>query len=70
MAGMIRVTYLCFSDFSTAVSRIQDGKQFDLIAAFKGRGPVSIPAALGLGNIFKACRKSFLAAITTSRCQT
>ena len=50
MAGMISVTYLCFSDFSTAVSRIQDGKQFDLMAAFKGRGPVSISAALGLGN--------------------
>ena len=50
MAGMICVTYLCFCDFSTAVSCIQDGKQFDLMAALKGRGPVSIPAALGHGN--------------------
>ena len=47
MAATLCVTYLCFSDFSTAVSR-PDDKKLDLTVAFKDRGPVSIPAALGL----------------------
>ena len=49
MAGRVCVTYLCFSDFGTAVSRIDDRK-IDVTAAFKGRGPISIPTALGLGK--------------------
>ena len=52
LAGTLCMTYLCFSDFSTAVSRIGDDKKIDLAAAFKDRGPVSIPAALGLGKGF------------------
>ena len=48
MAGKLCVTYLCFSDFKTAVSRTQDDKKFDLTATFQHRGPISIPAALGL----------------------
>ena len=52
LAGTLCITYLCFSDFSTAVSRIRDDKKIDLAAAFKDRGPVSIPAALGLGKHF------------------
>ena len=50
MAGKLCVTYLCFSDFKTAVSRTQDDKKFDLTAPFQHRGPISIPAALGLGK--------------------
>ena len=49
-AGRLCATYLCFSDFGTAVSRIQDDKKIDLTAAFKDRGFVSIPGALGLGK--------------------
>ena len=52
MAGSLCITYLCFSDFSTAVKRIRDDGKVDLAAAFKDRGPVSIPAALGLGKYF------------------
>ena len=52
MAGSLCITYLCFSDFSTAVKRIRDEGKVDLAAAFKDRGPVSIPAALGLGKYF------------------
>ena len=52
LAGTLCITYLCFSDFSTAVSRIRDDRKIDLAAAFKDRGPVSIPAALGLGKRF------------------
>ena len=52
LAGTLCMTYLCFSDFSTAVSHVQDDKKIDLAAAFKDRGPVSIPAALGLGKRF------------------
>ena len=52
LAGTLCITYLCFSDFSTAVSRIQDDRKIDIAAAFKDRGPVSIPAALGLGKHF------------------
>ena len=54
LAGLLCMTYLCFSDFSTAVSRIQDDKKIDLAAAFKDRGPISIPAALGLGKRFSS----------------
>ena len=50
MAGRLCATYLCFSDFSTAVSRRQHDQNFNLAAAFRDRGPVSIPAALGLGK--------------------
>ena len=50
LAGTLCMTYLCFSDFSTAVSRIRDDRKIDLGAAFKDRGLVSIPAALGLGK--------------------
>lgn len=50
MAASLCVTYLCFSDFERAVSRKVDEKQFNVAAAFKDRGPVSIPAALGLGK--------------------
>ena len=50
IAGRLCATYLCFSDFGTAVSRIQDDKKIDLTAAFKDRGFVSIPGALGLGK--------------------
>lgn len=50
LAGKLCVTYLRFSDFGTAMGRIQDDKKFDLTAAFKDRGSVSIPAALGLGK--------------------
>ena len=52
LAGTLCMTYLCFSDFGTAVSRIRDDRKIDLAAAFKDRGPVSIPAALGLGRHF------------------
>ena len=52
LAGTLCLTYLCFSDFSTAVSRIRDDRKIDLSAAFKDRGPFSIPAALGLGKHF------------------
>ena len=52
LAGTLCMTYLCFSDFSTAVSRVRDDRKIDLAAAFKDRGPVSIPAALGLGKHF------------------
>lgn len=52
LAGTLCMTYLCFSDFSTAVSRIRDDKKIDLAAAFGDRGPVSIPATLGLGKSF------------------
>lgn len=50
MAGNFCVTYLCFSDFGTAMSCKKDQKRFDLTTAFKDRGPVSIAAALGLGK--------------------
>lgn len=50
MAGELCATYLCFSDFGTAMSRAQDDKKFDLTAAFRDHGPVTIPAALGLGK--------------------
>lgn len=50
MAGELCATYLCFSDFGTAMSRTQDDKKFDLTAAFRDHGPVTIPAALGLGK--------------------
>ena len=50
MAGSFCVTYLCFSDFETAVSCINDDYKFNLATAFNGRGPISIPAALGLGK--------------------
>ena len=50
MAGSFCVTYLCFSDFETAVSCINDDYKFNLATAFKDRGPISIPAALGLGK--------------------
>ena len=52
LAGTLCIIYLCFSDFSTAVSRIRDDRKIDLAVAFKDRGPVSIPAALGLGRYF------------------
>ena len=52
LAGTLCMTYLCFSDFSTAVDRIRDDRKIDLAAAFKDRGPVSIPATLGLGKHF------------------
>ena len=52
LVGTLCMTYLCFSDFSTAVSRTRDDGKVDLAAAFKDRGPVSIPAALGLGKYF------------------
>lgn len=48
MAGRLCVTYLCFSDFKTAVSRRTEDQKVDLTTAFKERGPISIPAALGL----------------------
>ena len=60
MAGSLCITYLCFSDFSTAVNRIRDNGKVDLTAAFKGRGPVSIPAALGLGKYFGSLPYMFL----------
>lgn len=50
MAGELCATYLCFSDFGTAINRTQDNKKFDLTAAFRDHGPVTIPAALGLGK--------------------
>ena len=52
LAGNLCIAYLCFSDFSTTVSRIRGDRKIDLAAAFKDRGPVSIPAALGLGKHF------------------
>ena len=59
LAGTLCITYLCFSDFSTAVSRIQDDRKIDIAAAFKDRGPVSIPAALGLGKHFGSLSYKF-----------
>lgn len=50
MAGRVCVTYLCFSDFGTAVSRRDENKKPDLATAFKDYGPILIPAALGLGR--------------------
>ena len=50
MAGELCATYLCFSDFGTTVGCVHDNQKLDLSAAFKDRGPVSIPAALGLGK--------------------
>ena len=47
MAGLMCMTYLSFSDFETSVGF---KKRVDLTAAFKDRGPVSIPTALGLGK--------------------
>ena len=47
MAGLLCLTYLSFSDFETSVGF---KKRVDLTAAFKDRGPVSIPTALGLGK--------------------
>ena len=47
LAGMMCMTYLSFSDFETSVGF---KKRVDLTAAFKDRGPVSIPTALGLGK--------------------
>ena len=52
LAGALCMTYLCFSDFGTALSRIRDDRKIDLAAAFKDRGPISILAALGLGKHF------------------
>ena len=52
LAGTLCMTYLCFSDFSTAVSRVPDDRKIALAAAFKDRGPVTIPPALGLGKRF------------------
>ena len=50
MAGRLCITYLSFSDFTTAVACKQDDKKHDLAAALQERGLVSIPAALGLGK--------------------
>ena len=47
MAGRLCIIYLSFSDFETNVGF---KKRIDLTAAFKDRGPVSIPTALGLGK--------------------
>ena len=47
MAALLCAVYLSFSDFETSVGF---KKRVDLTAAFKDRGPVSIPAALGLGK--------------------
>ena len=47
MARLLCLTYLSFSDFETSVGF---KKRVDLMAAFKDRGPVSIPTALGLGK--------------------
>ena len=47
MAGRLCIIYLSFSDFETSVGF---KKRIDLTAAFKDRGPVSIPTALGLGK--------------------
>ena len=47
MAGMLCIIYLSFSDFETSVGF---KKRIDLTAAFKDRGPLSIPTALGLGK--------------------
>ncbi len=60
MAGKLCATYLCFSDFETALSRIQDERKLDLAAAFKDRGPISIPAALGLRNHLHTLPYKFL----------
>ncbi len=60
MAGKLCATYLCFSDFETALSRIQDERKLDLTAAFKDRGPISIPAALGLRNHLHTLPYKFL----------
>ena len=49
MARKICMTYLCFSDFRTAIDHLHNRK-LDITAAFKDRGPVSIPAMLGLGK--------------------
>lgn len=65
MAGKICMTYLCFSDFRTAIDNIHNRKM-DITAAFRDHGPVSIPAMLGLGkklhNLpyrFFGCHKDF-----------
>lgn len=50
MAGELCATYLCFSDFGTAISRVQDDEKLNLSAAFRDHGPVTIPTALGLGK--------------------
>ena len=60
MAGRLCVTYLCFSDFRTSLTRLHDNNMVDLSSAFKGRGPVSIPVALGLGNRLHSLPYRFL----------
>lgn len=59
LAGMLCATYLCFSDFGTALSRANDEKNFNLMTAFKDRGPMSIPGALGLGKSFNSLPYKF-----------
>ena len=49
MAGEFCAAYLCFSNFKNALVVRESEKKPDLIKIFDGRGPVSIPAALGLG---------------------
>lgn len=49
-AGRLCVSYLCFSDFGTAVSCRNDEKKIDLATAFEDRGLISIPAAINLGK--------------------
>ena len=65
LAGKLCVTYLCFSDFGTAVSRRQDDKKLNLTTAFRDRGPLSIPAVLGLGKHLHSLPYRFFGAQNT-----
>ena len=53
MAGWLCIIYLSFSDFGTVVGSTYGRKKIDLAPAFKDRGPLSIPTALGLGKYLR-----------------
>lgn len=60
LAGEVCAAYLCFSDFESAVAVIEDKKSPDLLGVFRGRGPISIPTALGLGTPLHSLPYQFL----------
>ena len=61
MACTLCATYLCFSDFESAVAvRNERERKINLVKLFQGRGPISIAGSLGLGAPLHAVLCSIL----------
>ena len=52
MIAEMCATYLCFSDFESALVRNETERRLMINEVFKAGGPISIPAALGLRKSF------------------